>query len=642
MAPSVTFRGISLSSSFDPTSEKSALSLDWILSSGTTGSSSIASGVLCLPCANASICSMNVQLLVSPSLPFDLVLGRDWHLFCRDAMPDATFFLSRPLPPSPPNDEMDVDVDPETCAPHDLPPASTCTCNNQGTCPSTSTAVHACMAPPATISLNILRDIFTARHSTHSRISVFYSDLPTIHRALELHAIPHYEMTLIQCRHALIHHLATGACVDHQSDVLATARPDRSACHALAQDFKNAAAMSEAVLTLILEADHKKMATENLCHVASSLNITTVGSRNLRFKLKNAIRQNLVTVASAVADSRSSASVADFFSSFESHRKPVLLSIAALHQVQLPDKPGMEDIRKAISEHILSGHCTQFSAPRCPLTAVPQPDCLDVCNEWRQNAIDPDIQVHILKAINRNKVSPKTMWRILRILNVDFDESEPIKELRKKLRLYITALRKGKHVERERQAEIELQTRYKEEVQKVRESWPQLVPQSLKDKIIALFRERTSSEALTNFTCASCAEAVPLHSHCSMSLNDFDLQLLKRPDLNCNEDIILDQYKWLHPDCVPPPMSYDEGPLKDLLLDPDGVSYSTDSGSPILSLCSVCNSSLKNNKIPPLSLANKTFLGPVPEELKNLTVIEEAMIALCRSKCWIIQLREEK
>jgi hypothetical protein len=35
------------------------------------------------------------------------------------------------------------------------------------------------------------------------------------------------------------------------------------------------------------------------------------------------------------------------------------------------------------------------------------------------------------------------------------------------------------------------------------------------------------------------------------------------------------------------------------------------------------------------------FLGPVPEELKNLTVIEEAMISRCRSKCWIIQLQEE-
>ncbi|KAJ7907404.1 hypothetical protein B0H13DRAFT_1572789, partial [Mycena leptocephala] len=42
-----------------------------------------------------------------------------------------------------------------------------------------------------------------------------------------------------------------------------------------------------------------------------------------------------------------------------------------------------------------------------------------------------------------------------------------------------------------------------------------------------------------------------------------------------------------------------------------------------------------------LSLANKTFLGSVPDELKNLTVIEEAMIARCRSKCWIIQLKKE-
>ncbi|KAJ7892947.1 hypothetical protein B0H13DRAFT_1625354, partial [Mycena leptocephala] len=45
--------------------------------------------------------------------------------------------------------------------------------------------------------------------------------------------------------------------------------------------------------------------------------------------------------------------------------------------------------------------------------------------------------------------------------------------------------------------------------------------------------------------------------------------------------------------------------------------------------------------MPALSLANRTFLGSVPSELKDLTVIEEAMIARCRSKCWIIQLKEE-
>ncbi|KAJ7847499.1 hypothetical protein B0H14DRAFT_2583586 [Mycena olivaceomarginata] len=67
-------------------------------------------------------------------------------------------------------------------------------------------------------------------------------------------------------------------------------------------------------------------------------------------------------------------------------------------------------------------------------------------------------------------------------------------------------------------------------------------------------------------------------------------------------------------------MPYEEGPLHDLLVDPDGVLF-PDSGAPTLSLCTTCHSCLKHNKLPPLSLANRNFLGPVLEELKNLTVI---------------------
>jgi hypothetical protein len=58
-------------------------------------------------------------------------------------------------------------------------------------------------------------------------------------------------------------------------------------------------------------------------------------------------------------------------------------------------------------------------------------------------------------------------------------------------------------------------------------------------------------------------------------------------------------------------------------------------------VCKTCHSYLKKKKIPALSLANRTFLGPVPSELKDLTIIEEAMIAHCRSKCWIVQLKAE-
>jgi hypothetical protein len=89
---------------------------------------------------------------------------------------------------------------------------------------------------------------------------------------------------------------------------------------------------------------------------------------------------------------------------------------------------------------------------------------------------------------------------------------------------------------------------------------------------------------------------------------------------------------------ITPPIPFEsEGPLQDRLLDPDGVSFPSDGAPLILSICTVCHSSLKNNKLPPLSLANKLFLGSVPEEFRNLTVIDETMIARCRSKCWIIQ-----
>ena len=34
-------------------------------------------------------------------------------------------------------------------------------------------------------------------------------------------------------------------------------------------------------------------------------------------------------------------------------------------------------------------------------------------------------------------------------------------------------------------------------------------------------------------------------------------------------------------------------------------------------------------------------LGDIPAQLKYLTIVEEAMIARCRAKCWIIQLKED-
>lgn len=93
MASSATFCSIPLSTSVDPLSQRSLVSLEWILTSGIPAHQSVASGVLTLPSGN-TMCSMHMKLSVSPGLAHDLVLGRDWLFFCRETLPHASFHLS--------------------------------------------------------------------------------------------------------------------------------------------------------------------------------------------------------------------------------------------------------------------------------------------------------------------------------------------------------------------------------------------------------------------------------------------------------------------------------------------------------------------------------------------------------------------
>jgi hypothetical protein len=183
-----------------------------------------------------------------------------------------------------------------------------------------------------------------------------------------------------------------------------TPRPQRTACRCIAQDFHSAADVSQVVLEIILGADRNQMSTESLLHVAAALNLTVSGSRNLRFKIRALIRNTLNSITSSV--NYSSASVADFFNSFESHRRPVLVSIAALHRIDVPTDATIEVIRTKITEHIISGRCAQFANMELP-TSRPKnlllPDCTDVCHEWQFNGIDPDLQVHILSALYGSK-----------------------------------------------------------------------------------------------------------------------------------------------------------------------------------------------------------------------------------------------
>ena len=102
----------------------------------------------------------------------------------------------------------------------------------------------------------------------------------------------------------------------------------------------------------------------------------------------------------------------------------------------------------------------------------------------------------------------------------------------------------------------------------IHESWPQIISQDLKKKIIETFREDTSSNTLSTFTCAVCGEATLNSNQCKVPIGAVDLEILKWKKLDCgtsdSENIIQ------------PPLPINDGPLKGIMLDPEGIVVDSD------------------------------------------------------------------
>jgi hypothetical protein len=143
-----------------------------------------------------------------------------------------------------------------------------------------------------------------------------------------------------------------------------------------------------------------------------------------------------------------------------------------------------------------------------------------------------------------------------------------------------------------------------------------------------------------------------MHEQILLPVSELDLDVLQRPDMsdadqsdsdiNSVQDDMedYDRVPWLNNDCTPPDLPFTDGPLQDLLLEPAGV-FVNEQGELTLSMCRECSKSIENGVLPLISLANRLFLGQIPPELKDLTPVEESMIALYRAKSCIVQLKEE-
>lgn len=161
--------------------------------------------------------------------------------------------------------------------------------------------------------------------------------------------------------------------------------------------------------------------------------------------------------------------------------------------------------------------------------------------------------------------------------------------------------------------------------------WPQPIGRTLKDTVTKLFRDELSSDNMRETTCGCCAESCLLSSSIMKPLHDLNTDLLMRTQFNEDEDQGTEDFR----------TPFREGPLAGLIIEPAGVHFGSNNSVDIR-LCQPCALSLGWNKVPKFALVNNMYIGRVPEELQGLTAIEESMISLCRAKCWIVQLKEDK
>ncbi|KAJ3539217.1 hypothetical protein NM688_g6398 [Phlebia brevispora] len=247
-----------------------------------------------------------------------------------------------------------------------------------------------------------------------------------------------------------------------------------------------------------------------------------------------------------------------------------------------------------------------------------------------------ELRVHYLRNVYNSSIPAKPLRLLLRSMQIVCSEGESRGKLRRRLRTYITTLDKGKSPifagangtsdRADRYAVAD--TARRAELEAIRSRWPQLVAPSLKEKLVALFREQTGLDSLRQFTCACCSVQAPESERHEKEIASLPLQLLRCP-------------QYMRHDGYDLPMPFAAGPehLRDVLLDPAGVCNFHRTAH----LCRSCASALDRERLPDLALANGLYVGDtVPPELADLTVVEEAMVALSRAKCCIVHLKDEK
>ena len=421
-------------------------------------------------------------------------------------------------------------------------------------------------------------------------------------RVVAEHSITPRVATADGAREALLEHLFSGDCVSHKG----------VECKAIVQGERWPQSVGIRMIDLLAEwTDNRKVSTKELEGVCKALGIlpsATQLRRSLLSKLASR-RRHLLRALDVASLPLHEALVGCGSSS----TLDTIQATCAAHDIATGDD--RSDLVDNFVGHITRGECFDGTAPGCGGVKNELPSSV-------RNAVH--MQFNVLLTLH-GLLTTKQLRRVLDLHGIENDEGDSKKKLKYRLMLYIRKLQKGKLKDADERLEHAERV---QKLQQIQKNWPRLVPPQLKEHLIREFKRSTSSETLASFTCASCARELPVKERQCKSSTEIDIGVLSGPTCHWNDRSM-----------AAPPTPFSTGPLANMLLDVHGVQ-SVNEDTFVLDICTECLRSLQRKTVPKHALANRLYLGPVPEELSGLTMVEESLIAQARAKAWIVKLQE--
>lgn len=307
--------------------------------------------------------------------------------------------------------------------------------------------------------------------------------------------------------------------------------------------------------------------------------------------------------------------------------------LCRIHSIDVTD---LSNVRAAQwTDVVMSRLVRHFSAGECEVGVQNvKSGKFPKCKQKSQD--NTFLKVVLLESVLGNRLNKrkKPLRKLLASLDVEYEATDTINQLKSRLKKYTRRLRAAKereiasqrHMVRRIAERERIRETVDERLEEIRSNWPAEVSEHMREFLLNYFRVETCSKALQTRICAVCSE--------SRFVSDFAPDPMPISDPNLNLELLRSRY----PLGVEDPFETHET-LRGIMLDRAGfVQYAEHEDA--LWTCRFCYRTLTKKVLPRCALANRMFLGEVPDCLKDLTVVEEAMIARRRAKCWIIHLND--